>query len=375
VSLISKSINSQTTETPRTFTLNSSGSNSSASRSSDPSKDIKNTNSTSKSKLGSKSKTGSNDDLEELKRLAKELEEEVARKEELYRNIGKSNPNDRRLADYEKERKRLTEDYNNIKNEIRRYTSSNSGPGINGSWGNGLGKYNSGYSRGEEFEREKAENKIDDGSEPFDPETPVDNKKAVASSASSEDGEEGSLSKGGSSSGKGSASGPGSGFKKRKPASYGEEDIGIVAKCGSGPVLKCIFPNSYFRDDEIQGRLYVTIANLRLEGRKFYGLEKTRKSKKDMKVGEDNKAKYFLITYDLILTDSNRVVTNEERDQIYREIKNNRRSPAFKRKLLEYRYMTKVTSPKRILTEKEALEAIQKTITKEEYEEFELLQD
>jgi hypothetical protein len=86
--------------------------------------------------------------------------------------------------------------------------------------------------------------------------------------------------------------------KRRRGGNGSEEDVAV--KCGTGPILKCIFPNSYFIDNEIKDRLYTTIHNLKLEGRMFQGLEKVRKAKKDMRMGDSNNVKYYLYTYDLV---------------------------------------------------------------------------
>jgi len=92
-----------------------------------------------------------------------------------------------------------------------------------------------------------------------------------------------------------------------------------------------------------------------------------------MKMGESNKVKYYLYTYDVVLEKDKREVTDDERNEIFNEIKENRKDPKFKKKLINYGLMTKEVPPKVLLSDKEALEIINRTISPEEYKKLELI--
>lgn len=330
-----------------------------------------------------------NRERDELEKIKKDLEDKLDRKRKQLENLennSDTNLGGNGLSEHNEQKNKLMDEIRKLKEDNRANRSNrgiaknnnnnnfnNRSPDIDDFGDDSFKKpFNNGYNRGEEFDKEKAYKQLDDGGEAFDPDKQTkDRSPASASGDDSPNGKSGgspnlSRSKGGSS-GDGSTGGN-TGKRKRKGGGGDSIDSEVLAKCGSGSILKCIFPNSYFVDDKIKGRLYTTITNLKLEGRRFQGLEKIRKSKHKMKAGERNQAQYFIYTYDLILKDKNRQVANEERDEIYREIKNNRKDATFKKKLLEYRNMTKVVPPKILLSEPEALDAIKRSITKDEYE-------
>lgn len=324
-------------------------------------------------------------------RQIKELQDKIDKVKEKIAEIKKfkeddaSSRFDDELAKISREKKRLTDEIARAKAESNDFRSHNDNLGSEDRFldprsasanpETDTRAFNNGYDRGEEFNQEKARNQIDDGSKNFDPEQ-VNKAKAVAAGGSgARDSEKNPGSSSSSVSLKGVRGGPG---KERGGSGQnlgGDRDVGITdpetsiaLKCGKGPILKCVFPNSYFTDEKLKNRLYTIIANLKLEGRKFQGLEKIRKSRSQMKVGENYKVTYYLYTYDLILNDKMREVTNEEREVIFKDIKKNRGDPAFKSKLIQYRKMTKIVPPKAILNDEEALSAIKRTITKEDYE-------
>lgn len=303
---------------------------------------------------------------------------------------------------YNEEKDRLTKELNSLQNEKKSSSSNysnNSGRSDYGSnnfnrgnnnYNNAIGNSNNsnsdssaapnnGYARGQEFEKERAKNKLDDGSAEFDPSK--DKKDRAVASGGASGAKSAKAAKNGAPTLDGAAGGDGedesnggaagNGKKKRKGgAAGGNSDV--IQKCGADSEMRCIFPNSYFVDEEIKTRLYTTIHNLKLEGRKFQGLEKFKRSRRSLKAGESPKAQYYLYTYDLVIDDNGqkREVTNEEREKIYKEIKENRDDKRFKKKLLKYQQMTKQVGAKVLLGDADALNAIKKSITKDEYEDL-----
>ncbi len=355
----------------------------------------------------------SSDNTRELEKTRKQLEDRLKRLNDEMNGLENGKNKSDNLADLDKEKRDLENQLNNLRNKKGNNRNGSNGIVNNGNnnsnnkwnndpWNNNFGNdnfnkpFNNGYGRGEEFNGEKSKQKVDDGSEEFDPENTK--KTAGGASPSSGGGSGGKGKAQGSGSGggmtlssedggddDGAAGGGGKGKRKKKRRGSLTDDQELVAKCGTGSILKCVFPNSYFIDDDAKkddskkdvdsGRLYIIIANLKLEGRKFQTLEKVRKSKKEMRMGESNKAKYYLYTYDVVLDSERREVTNDERLEIFNEIKENRKNPTFKKKLVKYRQMTKVVPPKILLNDTEALEVINRTISTEEYEKLGLLND
>ena len=331
-------------------------------------------------------------------RKKKDLEEKLknvqSQMDELGKNSNKSTGDSKELQDLMAKRKKLENDIAEAKN-ANRNSNSNSGSQRNWNKNNGDGansnmpwdnlnnpvtknNTHNDYDKGHEFDAEKSRKELDDGSKNFDPEEVRKPASAAGGKIASEAAAKSKNIKAGmnltNADGKAEeAEDLDSAFLKgkkkgKKSGNFYQEEL--ANKCGTGAVLKCVFPNSYFVDPEYSDLMYTTIANLKLEGRRFQTLEKVRPSKKSMKMGEKVVAKYYVNTYDLVLTDKNRGVTDEERDQIYKEIKENRKDLKFKKKLIQYRYMTKVGPSKMLLSDHEAKLTIEKSITPEEYEQL-----
>lgn len=333
-----------------------------------------------------------------LEKLKKELQDKLAKQEKELKDLQNGNGESGEPSEFDKEKKRLTDEINRLEKNKNSNHSSNNNFGNNNrnnndtTWNNNNGNdtpwnnnnsFNNGYGRGEEFDKEKAMKKLDDGSAAFDPEKA--SKEKMANDQAEGKGEKGGGSAGGGSKGKGAGgkgasggvslselgggesdgedgSSSGASGRNKKRRAGGESDV--VAKCSTDPILKCIFPNSYFVDTKIKDRLYTTIYNLKLEGRQFQGLEKVRRSKRV------TKTQYYLYTYDLVAKEKGKLrqANNDERAMIFNEIKQNRSNPAFKKQLEIYRHMTTVVPPKILLGDKEAIDAVNRSITKEEYE-------
>lgn len=344
--------------------------------------------------------TDSQNGLSDLEDQRDDLENRINKLNDQLNNFDQSK-NNSELADLKDQKRKLEGELNNMRNNngnsSGRNSISNNGfknnfsndwnNSWNGSNSNSFNRpFNNGYNRGEEFLGEQSKNKLDDGSEAFDPENA---KTAARSPESMGSGSAADKGKGGAGGGSVSlAQGAGGGDEdgsmpglnskskrknKRSPASNGDQEL--LAKCGTGPVVKCIFPNSYFSDDESKNRLYITIANLRLEGKKFQTLEKVRKSKKEMRPGESSKAKYYLYTYDVFFDNGKKQITDQEREELYTMMKEKRKDPTFRKKLMVIRYLTQAVPPKKLLTDNEAMDAINRTITPEEYEQLQLQGD
>lgn len=354
-----------------------------------------------------------NNERDELEKIKKDLEDKLDRKRTQLENLennSDSNSGGNGLSEHNEQKNKLMDEIRKLKEDNRANRSNrgiannnnifnNRSPDIDDFGGDSLNNpFNNGYRRGEEFDKERMKDKLDDGSSEFDPEQgskkdKVSDDKSQRGGSGGSEGAGGGKGKGGSpalskSGGggddfEGEGSGGANGKRKRRRGGSGSADD-VVTKCGTGPILKCIFPNSYFVDEKIKDRLYTTIHNLKLEGRMFQGLHKARKSKKDMRMGDSNNVKYYLYTYDLVTTEpifdrqpaggpkgqnkNVRQITNDERDVIFKEIKENRGNPLFKKKLFKYERMTQAVPPRRLLNEKEASEAVKRSITQEEYE-------
>lgn len=356
-----------------------------------------------------------NKERDELEKIKKDLEDKLDRKRTQLENLennSDSNSGGNGLSEHNEQKNKLMDEIRKLKEDNRANRSNRGiannnnnfnnrspdiGDGNDDFGGDSFNKpFNNGYNRGEEFDKERMKDKLDDGSSEFDPEQ-GSKKDKVSDDKSQRGGSGGSEGAGGGKGGspalsksggggddfEGEGSGGANGKRKRRRGGSGSADD-VVTKCGTGPILKCIFPNSYFVDEKIKDRLYTTIHNLKLEGRMFQGLHKARKSKKDMRMGDSNNVKYYLYTYDLVTTEpifdrqpaggpkgqnkNVRQITNDERDVIFKEIKENRGNPLFKKKLFKYERMTQAVPPRRLLNEKEASEAVKRSITQEEYE-------
>jgi len=228
---------------------------------------------------------------------------------------------------------------------------------------------NSGYNRGEEFNGEKAQNKLDDGSEAFDPE----NTNTASASNAKGKGKDGKIAL---------SSDKGAGSSASKLNSNGSDSSlenldgisrAVGEKCGFGAVVKCIFQHSIFYDPDDPDRFHFMIANLRLEGRKFYTLMKVRKSKKELKNGEVFKPKYYLVTHDVIDPDTNKQIDDEKRESLFLSIKTKRKDPKFRNELFKIRNFTKAVPPQKLLTDDEANGIRKRLMDNKEVEALELL--
>jgi len=349
---------------------------------------------------GGSSGTGEEDELAKLEKRKRDLEKQLDKinkeADELANRSDDSKDSNSDDA-FTKEKQRLIDELNNLKrgdynrNLKKKLANTNNGwsnthNNFNNKFNNNYSSdnnrnFNGGYDRGREFDKEKSRQQLDDGGSDFDPEKKQVEESSASGGAAGASGKgkakvAGGVALGASSQGEGddeySPNGANNKRKRKKGGYYDEE---IRSKCGTGPILKCIFPNSYFADPEDSQRMYIIIANLRLEGRKFQTLEKVRPSKKEIRMGEKIKAKYYLLTYDVVLEKENREVTNDEREELYQEIKENRKNAAFKKKLVKIRYLTKIVPPKILLNDQEAIDAINRSITPEEYEQLGLMDD
>jgi hypothetical protein len=131
------------------------------------------------------------DNLSQLEKQKRDLENQLDKLNDEADDLGKKvdNNSDNRLSDLDKEKQRLTDEYNKLKNnnssngngsnnyannnQYRNNNNWNNNGSYNGSnnSNNDNSPFNNGYRRGEEFDKEKMNGKIDDGSEKFDPDS------------------------------------------------------------------------------------------------------------------------------------------------------------------------------------------------------------